>query len=106
MILRKEIEVLGSKGVEKVVALFDSGSTYPIISRNIAEKVEFFTPLPQPKKLKIADGNYIKITNAIRVDFKINGITLSTNPLLPGLFPQLVSRFSFLNLNILRNFPL
>ncbi len=77
MILRKEIEILGSKGRERVVALFDSGSTYSIISRDTAERVEIFTPLPQPKKLKIADGNYIEITHAIRIDFKINGITLS-----------------------------
>ena len=77
MILRKEIEILGSKGTEKVVALFDSGSTYSIISRNIAERVEIFIPLPKPKKLKIADGNYIEITHAIRVDFKVNVITLS-----------------------------
>ena len=77
MILRKEIEIFGSKGSRKLIALFDSGATYSIISKNTAQQVEIFTPLPQPKKLKIADGNFITITHAVRIDFKINGITLS-----------------------------
>lgn len=88
MILRKEIEILGSKGTRKVVALFDSGATYSIISENIAREIEIFTPLPQPKKLKIADGNYIRITHAVRIDFKINGIDLSDEFLVFEKLPE------------------
>lgn len=77
MILRKEIEVLGSKGSKKVIALFDSGSTYSIISEKLARTVETLTPLPQPKKLKIANGEVTVINHRVPLDFKLNGITLS-----------------------------
>ena len=88
MILRKEIEILGSKGSRKVVALFDSGATYSIISQPIAQEVEIFTPLPQPKKLKTADSNIITITHRVSLDFKINGITLSDEFLVFEKLPE------------------
>lgn len=77
MIIRKEIEIIGSKGKRSVLALFDSGSTYSIIKKELAEKIEMLIPLPQPKRLPVADGRKIQVDHAIRADFKINGITLS-----------------------------
>lgn len=56
MIIGKEIEIIGSKGKRNVLALFDTISTYSIIKKSIAEALEILIPLPQPKKLLIANG--------------------------------------------------
>ena len=88
MILRKEIEIFCLKCSKKVLALFDSGATYSIISENIAKEVEIFIPLPQPKKLKVANGEIITITHRVPLDFKINGITLSDEFLVFEKLPE------------------
>jgi len=51
-ILEKEILLLGSKGSARRRALFDSGASYSIIRRDLAEALSPLDPIPDP-------GNYI-----------------------------------------------
>ena len=88
MILKKRNRDFCSKGSKKVLALFDSGATYSIISKHIAENIEIFTLLPQPKNSKLVMGITSTITHRVLLDFKINGIILSDEFLVFEKLPE------------------
>ncbi len=46
-VLEKEILLIGSKGRRRCRALFDSGSSYSIVRRDIAESLQTLVPLPE-----------------------------------------------------------
>jgi hypothetical protein len=48
-ILEHEVILVGSKGSARRLALFDSGATYSIIRRDVAERLEKLVPLPDPE---------------------------------------------------------
>ncbi|MFO8063393.1 MAG: retropepsin-like aspartic protease [Spirochaetia bacterium] len=48
-ILEKDILLLGSKGTARRRALFDSGASYSIIRRELAESLEHVTAIPDPE---------------------------------------------------------
>ncbi len=48
-ILEKDILLLGSKGAARRRALFDSGASYSIIRRDLAESLEEITRIPDPE---------------------------------------------------------
>lgn len=48
-ILQKELTLIGSKGRTRRLALFDSGASYSIIRRDIAEAIAVLEPLPDPE---------------------------------------------------------
>jgi len=48
-ILEHEVTLIGSKGSARCHALFDSGATYSIIRRDIAEQIETLVRLPDPE---------------------------------------------------------
>ena len=63
-IIEEPIELRGSKGSRRVVALFDSGSTYSCIRPDIAREVEVVVPLPEPMELGTAkDGETVRLRN-------------------------------------------
>ncbi|MEW6684894.1 MAG: retropepsin-like aspartic protease [Candidatus Edwardsbacteria bacterium] len=72
--IQKEIELAGSKGKERVIALFDSGSTYSCIRLDIAEKLGIVEHLPEPLTLATAkNGESLEVEERITLDFRING---------------------------------
>jgi hypothetical protein len=48
-ILEHEVTVIGSKGSARCNALFDSGASYSIIRRDIAERISVLDLLPDPE---------------------------------------------------------
>ena len=48
-ILEHDLTLLGSKGRRRLNALFDSGASYSIIRRDVAEELELLTPIPDPE---------------------------------------------------------
>ncbi|MFO7780882.1 MAG: retropepsin-like aspartic protease [Spirochaetia bacterium] len=48
-ILEKDILLVGSKGTARRRALFDSGASYSIIRRDLAESLEHVTAIPDPE---------------------------------------------------------
>jgi hypothetical protein len=77
-IIQKEIEVIGSKGKEKILALFDSGATYSCIKKEIAKKLERIIKLPIPLKLTTAkEGETVEAKEVVRLDFYLYGYRFS-----------------------------
>lgn len=54
-IIQKEIKLFGSKGEAKVIALFDSTSTYSCIRKELAKKLGLIDLLPKPLQLVTAE---------------------------------------------------
>ena len=54
-VIQKEIKLAGSKGERKVLAIFDSGSTYSCITPELARELETVLPLPEPMEFGTAD---------------------------------------------------
>jgi hypothetical protein len=77
-IIRKEIELVGSKSRRKETALFDSGATYSCIRKEIAQELEIILPLTRPLKLITAqERNYIEVKERVVLDFYISGYRFS-----------------------------
>jgi predicted aspartyl protease len=77
-VIQKEIELVGSKGRTKEVALFDSGATYSCIRREIAEKLEVILTLPEPLDLSTAkETEKLKATERVSLDFHLHGYRFS-----------------------------
>ena len=70
----EEIKFVGSKGSVVKKALFDSEGTYSIIRKDIAEKLEQITPLPEPMEFStVEDGRKLKAEGKVVLDFYIDG---------------------------------
>ena len=77
-IIRKEIELVGSKSRRKEIALFDSGATYSCIRKEIAQELEIILPLTRPLKLITAqERNYVEVKERVVLDFYISGYRFS-----------------------------
>lgn len=77
-IIQKQIELVGSKGRTKEIALFDSGSTYSCIRKEIAEELGGIVTLLEPLELRTAkEGESVEVKEAIRLDFHLNGYRFS-----------------------------
>jgi len=87
MILERELEFRGSRGSEKLMALFDSGSTYSCISPEKAETLEQSLLLPEPIDVETASADvFIRITHRTPLDFYLNGLRLTDEfMVVPGL---------------------
>jgi hypothetical protein len=77
-IIRKEIELVGSKSKKKEIALFDSGATYSCIRKEIAQELEIILPLTRPIRLITAqEKNYMEVKERVVLDFYISGYRFS-----------------------------
>jgi hypothetical protein len=77
-IIRKEIELVGSKGKRKEIALFDSGATYSCIRKEIAQELEIILPLTRPIRLITAqEKNYMEVKERVVLDFYLSGYRFS-----------------------------
>jgi predicted aspartyl protease len=77
-VILKRIRLVGSKGEKKVEGLFDSGASFSFIQRELAETLDLIIALPTPLEFETAkNGDKIRVTEAVRLDFYIEGIRLS-----------------------------
>ncbi|MFQ5630086.1 MAG: retropepsin-like aspartic protease [bacterium] len=77
-IITRKIELTGSKGNAKVVALFDSGASFSCVSPELANELGVVDPLPQPFDLTIAEiGKKLSVKDFIHLQFRINGYRLT-----------------------------
>ena len=58
--------------------LFDSGATYSIMRKDIAEKLGHIEPLPEPMEFStVEDGRKLKAEGVVRLEFYIDGVRFS-----------------------------
>ena len=77
-LIMKQLKIEGDKGSDEASTLFDTGATSSFMRREKAEKVATILPLPHPKRFELAEkGKGIEVTEGIRIDFIIDGTTLS-----------------------------
>ncbi|MDI6840879.1 MAG: retropepsin-like aspartic protease [bacterium] len=77
-VIEKSIKLIGSKGEAKVIAIFDSGSTYSCIQPDLAKKLGTIEPLPEPMEFGTAKkGETLRAEKAIRLNFYLDGYHFS-----------------------------
>jgi tryptophan 2,3-dioxygenase len=77
-VIQKEIELAGSKGKIREVALFDSGSTYSLIVKSVAKKIAHILPSAEIVEFKTAKPKEkIKSKEVVQLFFWVNGYRFS-----------------------------
>jgi hypothetical protein len=77
-IIAKQLKLVGSKGEKVLEGLFDSGSTFSCIERTLAEKLASLERITPPLEFETAEKKRtIKATEAVRLDFYLNGYRFS-----------------------------
>ncbi|MCU0339431.1 MAG: retropepsin-like domain-containing protein, partial [Spirosomaceae bacterium] len=86
-IIKLPLHYEGSQGEKTLYTLFDSGATFSCIHPDMVEGLANPERLYRPMEVATAaQGHYLKIEEAIRVDFYINDVRLSDEfYLVPGL---------------------
>lgn len=91
-VMEKEIELAGSLGREKVLGLFDSGSSHSCIDPELAARLEIILPLPETLEFETAEaGRKVRVAQAVRLDFWLEGYRFSDEFfLVPHLSEKLI----------------
>ncbi len=91
-VIQKDIELVGSRGKKKVLALFDSGASYSCINPELARQLEHVNALPEPKIFGTAkDGEQLSATERTSLDFLLEGYRFSDEfMLIPELSEQVI----------------
>jgi hypothetical protein len=77
-VIQNEIELEGSKGKKKEIALFDSGATYSCIAPELAKELETVLPLPEPMEFGTAkNGEKVVARERVILNFYIDGYRFS-----------------------------
>jgi len=74
-ILEHEVTIIGTKGRARCRALFDSGASYSIIRREIAERIGMIQPFPEPEEWIFETaraGDYIQPTGNMLLQFRFD----------------------------------
>ena len=74
-VLEHEVTLIGSQGSVRCHALFDSGATYSIIRRDIAERIERLVRLPDPEEWVFETaraGELIQALYRVTLDFRFD----------------------------------
>lgn len=74
-ILEREILLLGSKGSVRHWALFDSGASYSIIRRDVAETIAGLEPIPDPENYifeTALPGDLVQARFSVRLEFRFD----------------------------------
>jgi hypothetical protein len=82
----------GSKGEKNLYTLFDSSANLSCINPDYVDNLEIPTPLGRVRNIATAsEGHFIKVKEAIRIDFYLNDVLLSDEFLLvPGLSEEAI----------------
>lgn len=77
-IITKHVRLVGSRGEHETEGLFDSGTSYSFIRRDIAERLATLEPLPQPMSFEMAQqGATLAVRERAVLDFWIDGYRFS-----------------------------
>ncbi|MCS7186486.1 MAG: retropepsin-like aspartic protease [Armatimonadota bacterium] len=77
-ILVKSVTLRGDKGQIELDGMFDTGSTYSVIRKDIAEQLATVIPLDEPITLRTAEqGRQITVTHRVVLTIWLNGYRLS-----------------------------
>ena len=73
MVLERELLLIGSKGMIRCRALFDSGASYSILRRDVAEAIAELERIPDPQNYifeTARPGDTIEATHVVRLEFR------------------------------------
>jgi hypothetical protein len=77
-IITKRMRLVGSLGKREEDGLFDSGASYSLIRREVAEQLANLEPLPQPMTFEMAEqGATVTARERVVLDFWIDGYRFS-----------------------------
>ena len=74
-VLEHEVTLIGTKGRARCRALFDSGASYSIVRREIAERIGWLEPLPVPEDWVFETaraGDYVQAAGILHLDFRFD----------------------------------
>jgi hypothetical protein len=82
----------GSKGEKMLYSLFDSGANLSCIHPDFAGAIETPTSLGRTRQISTAaEGHFIEVKEAVRLDFYLNDVLLSDEFLVvPGLSEEVI----------------
>jgi hypothetical protein len=91
-VIKRPIHFFGSKGESRLYALFDSGANLSCINPDLLIDLEAPVKLGRKRNLPTAaEGHFIEIEAAVRLDFYLEDILLSDEFLVvPGLSEEAV----------------
>lgn len=92
MVLYENLLFKGLRDSQQLNALFDSGATLSCIRPDLAEKLGIPQDLPDPILLQTAETeNFMRVTQAIYLDFHLNGLRLfDTFLLVPNISEEII----------------
>jgi predicted aspartyl protease len=77
-ILVKQVTLRGDKGQVELDGMFDTGATYSVIRKDIAEQIATIIPLDEPIALRTAEqGRQLTVTHRVVLTIWLNGYRLS-----------------------------
>ena len=77
-VIQKTIRLMGSKGSQQVVALFDSGATYSCIRPELPETLDTVLSLPEPMEFTTArEGEQVPAQEWVRLNFYLDSYRFS-----------------------------
>jgi hypothetical protein len=77
-ILVKQVTLRGDKGQVELDGMFDTGATYSVIRKDIAEQIATVIPLDEPIVLRTAEqGRQLTVTHRVVLTIWLNGYRLS-----------------------------
>jgi hypothetical protein len=91
-IIKEPLLFVGSKGEKRLYTLFDSGANLSCISSEYVKDIELPVALGRPRKIATAaEGHFIEVKSAVRLDFYIGDVLLSDEFLVvPGLSEEAI----------------
>jgi len=76
-LIRKKIEILGTKGKKEINVLFDSGSSRSLIREDIAREISKMIEYPRPDKFRAINETIIEAKKSTPLAFDLNGCSLA-----------------------------
>lgn len=91
-IIKSPMLFVGSKGEKILYALFDSGANLSCINPEYVDEIEEKVSLGRVRQIATAaEGHYIEVKYAVRLDFYMNDVLLSDEFLVvPGLSEEVI----------------
>jgi len=82
----------GSLGEKTAYAYFDSGASFSCLNPDFLEQLEIPVKMHKPMEIATAaEGSYLKISHAVRLDFYYNDIRLSDEfMVIPSLSEEVI----------------
>jgi hypothetical protein len=91
-VIKLPLNYVGSKGEKNLYTLFDSGANLSCINPDFVEGLERPTSLGRTRLISTAaEGHFIEVKEAIRIDFYLHDVLLSDEFLVvPGLSEEAI----------------